>query len=483
MGPGFFMGYNIHMRGSRNSHFPLSELASLLASGQRAFLVGGTVRDMALGRPTKDLDLAADGDLPALARRIAERLDGTAFVIDAARDVHRVVARGGTGAQVDIAPLKGDILTDLSVRDFTINAMALPITGGRRVAGVSESLGEIIDPFGGMADIGRRVIRAIGREALEDDPLRMLRAFRLSRQLGFDIEKGTLSLVGELGRGIRDVSAERVRDELYMVLSDSGSARTFLRMAEAGLLKEVLPETSEMAGLAQGEPHDYDLLGHSIKSMEHAEVVMADLGGYFGTRERELRSYLDEEVDGGLKMGGLVKLCALLHDSGKPVTLKYEGGRTRFIGHDEEGARINGDMAERLRMSARSARAIAVMTRGHMRPLHMSKRGMTRHALYRYARDMGEDLPGSLVVALADALAANVVEIDGVIERRTRRPNRDTIEQDGMERFRDLESLKGQIAVGHCRYSTTGGSTWNSAGKDRQVRIRTKMLLARWRRR
>jgi poly(A) polymerase len=263
----------------------------------------------------------------------------------------------------------------------------------------------VIDPYGGMEDIKRRSIKALGDDALVSDPLRMLRAFRLSQQLEFNIDTPTFLSVSTLAGRIKDVSAERVRDELYLMLKAPGAASTFRRMAEAGLLAEVFPETREMAGLVQGEPHVYDLLTHSLMAMEFSEKVMEKPGRYFGKRAQELREYLDGEADGGLDMLGLVKLAALLHDSGKPSAMRYEYGRVRFIGHDDGGASINDRAAERLRLSARAARALVAITRWHMRPLHMSKQGLTRHALYRYARDMGEDLPGSLVVALSDAFA------------------------------------------------------------------------------
>lgn len=279
-----------------------------------------------------------------------------------------------------------------------------------------------MDPFGGMSDLDARLVRSLGRDAFLADPLRLMRAFRLAGQLGFELDERTLTLIRQLAPHVKEVSPERVRDEFYLILEGNGSAVVFRVMAEAGLLREVIPETGPMAGLPQGEPHVYDLLEHSLKAMEHAERVLGVPGLYFGGRSPEVTEYLQVFVDGGLSMSGLVKLCAFLHDVGKPATMTGPLPRVRFIGHDEEGARINAKVAERLKLSNRAARALTVTAKGHMRPLHMSQGPWTRHALYRYVRDMGDELVASLVVALADAFATRErpdsfeTDVEGVVK-------------------------------------------------------------------
>ncbi len=131
-----------------------------------------------------------------------------------------------------------------------------------------------------------------------------MRAFRLARQLDFRIEDGTLQSVRVLSQGIIDVSPERVRDELYILLEGADSSNAFRAMADAGLLEYVLPETNPMRGLPQGEPHEYDLLGHSLKAMEFAEEVMSLSGRIFGVRSAEVLRYLSERADGGFTMRG-----------------------------------------------------------------------------------------------------------------------------------------------------------------------------------
>lgn len=376
-------------------------VARVACRAGRAYIVGGTVRDIILGRQVTDIDLAVTCEAGAAAVEIARATGGTCFVMDKLRDVHRVAAPN-LGLQVDISPLKGTIENDLSARDFTINAMAVDLSG---YGGQRPGDREIIDPCGGMDDLKAGVIRALGRDAFTDDPLRMLRAFRLSAQLGFIIETATLSKITENASMIGSVSAERVRDEIYAILGCAGSAAAFRAMREAGILGHVIPETIPMAGFVQGEPHVHDLLEHSLKSMEYAEDVMDNIPECFGEHADAVREFLDGRPDGGVNMRGITRLAAFLHDVGKPCMMKFEGGRARFIGHDSAGAEINAGIAERLRMSSHVGKVLSHTASLHMRPLHLTKDEHTMRAVFRLVRDAGELLPALLIVALADARA------------------------------------------------------------------------------
>ena len=424
-----------------------------------AYLVGGAVRDIASGkkpvdrqREISDIDLAVPGSAEAVCREVAEALGGTAFVLDRDRDVWRVSLP--EGGHVDIVTLspgpykplpprpplppageEGDnlnlsprrerawggeaILADLSARDFTIDAMALSLDDLRRRK-KSRSSFDIVDPFGGLKDMQRRLVRALSKKALSDDPLRMLRAFRLANQLGFKIEENTLRYIRELTVFIDKTSQERIRDEIYVMLETPDSWRAFRAMADAGILENILPETKKMRALPQGEAHKYDLLGHSLKAMEYAESVMRDARKHFGVWSPQVSSYLMQRIDGNLTAMGLIKLAALLHDSGKPPTMFIDTGRIRFTGHDIKGAEINEMAAERLKMSSKAKELLSLTARHHMRPLHMSKQRITGHAIYRYCRDIGPHLPASLIIALADAFATRekpesiATDIEGV---------------------------------------------------------------------
>jgi poly(A) polymerase len=386
---------------------PTLRALSALPHFRGAYLVGGAVRDLIMSRDISDIDVVVPVNPEEACREAAAALNGTAFVLDKERGVWRAALP--RGAQVDVSSIKENrppglstMVTDLSARDFTVDAMALPFPDG----------GTVFDPFGGAEDIRKKLIRALSKNALSNDPLRLVRAFRLAQQLDFHIEDETLQAVRELSPLISAISPERVRDELYIMLEGADSHQPFRAMSEAGLLEHVLPETKAMRGLPQGEAHQYDLLEHSLKAMEVAEDVMLYPEEYFGIRAREVTRYLSERADGRLTMRGIIKLAALLHDSGKPDTMSREGrstggleGRIRFTGHDLKGAQLNETAAERLKMSSRAKELLSLTTMHHMRPLHMTKERITRHAMYRYVRDMDEHLPASLIIALADAFA------------------------------------------------------------------------------
>lgn len=385
-------GYNIIMDLNKT----ISEIASLVNPGATAYIVGGTVRDILLNRDTVDMDIAVSEDAEGFAQRAADMIGGTSFVLDAERNIYRA-AKAGLPFHIDVSLLRGPVEEDLALRDFTINAMAIPVSEDGRF--------ELIDPLGGQNDLKAMQIRAVSANAFTDDPLRLLRAFRLALQLGFAIEDETLGLIGAQRGKIKEASPERVRDELYLMLEEEDSAGAFRLMHLAGLLHEVIPEVGRMEGVPQPEPHEHDVLQHSFMAMYWAERVMCDLTRYFKGLAGEVSGYLDVQVDGPLTMSGLVKLCALLHDTGKPGTFSVEPGRIRFTGHDVEGEAINTGIAGRLRFSGRAANTLGKVTRAHLRPLHLTKGPFTRHAVYRYVRDIGEDLPASLIVALADAFA------------------------------------------------------------------------------
>ena len=190
------------------------------AAPQRAYLVGGTVRDSILGLDSVDLDLAVDGRSMALARRVADRIGGAYVVMDAERDVARVLRRvGGRRQQFDFAGLRAEgIVADLRARDYTVNAMALP---------VSDPWGEVLDPAGGRADLEARRLRAVSDDAFRDDPVRILRGVRLAGALDFALTADTEALALAWLPALERVSA----DASARVVILAGGARLYPRTA------------------------------------------------------------------------------------------------------------------------------------------------------------------------------------------------------------------------------------------------------------
>src|ERR687897_60256 len=176
--------------------------------GERAWLVGGALRDRLLGRPTPDLDVVIDGDVRGAARRLGRGLGGASFELSDQFGAWRIVARD-RGWQVDITPLQGGSLeADLGARDLTVNAMAEPLSGG-----------DLVDPFGGARDLAERRLRMVSPAAFAADPLRTIRAARLATELGFEIEPATAGAVRAHAARLGEVAPERVYAELRRVVT------------------------------------------------------------------------------------------------------------------------------------------------------------------------------------------------------------------------------------------------------------------------
>ncbi len=204
--------------------------ALLHSSSARVWLVGGTVRDALLRRPSGDYDLAVDGGALALGKTLARALEAPFYPLDSVRGVGRVMLAGGQ--HVDLADLRaGGIEADLRARDFTINAMAVPF-------GQSDVL---LDPTGGLADLERKLLRAASPTSFTDDPLRILRLVRQSRTLSFSIEPETFSLAVPALPGLDRVAMERVRDEFLQVLALSDASSALVTLYELGAVEKLLP--------------------------------------------------------------------------------------------------------------------------------------------------------------------------------------------------------------------------------------------------
>lgn len=220
-------------------------IAILRSAADPVYLVGGSVRDALRRVPGRDLDVAVDGNAIQIGRWLARQMQGSFYVMDAEHDVGRVIVlENGDRYHIDLAGLRGDsIRADLCARDLTFNAMGMAI---------SPSLGELLDPTGGRADLERGIVRHAYAGAFRDDPVRMLRAVRMSALPGFALHPATRTAIVSHRTLLAQVSAERLRDELMLMLDSSDSSG--LRLAlDLGLLELLLGGVSEsqlIAGIA-----------------------------------------------------------------------------------------------------------------------------------------------------------------------------------------------------------------------------------------
>ncbi|MBI4396916.1 MAG: HD domain-containing protein [Elusimicrobia bacterium] len=319
--------------------------------------------------------------------------------MDEERGVYRVVeGKNENKRTYDFSKMQGrSIEEDLKRRDFTINAMALPI----------EALNEgwpkeLMDPFLGRSDLDQRTIRLISEAALKEDPLRLLRAYRFMAELGFGIESKTQKALQKNHALILKSAPERVRDELYKILAAPDAAQVIRRVDQTGLLPSLLPEAEAMRKTGRVYYGKEGVWGHVLNGLERLDELMRSLDFYFPEFSKPLQDHLMEPV-AGYPRYVLLKLTVLLHDVGKPATAKTEDGKLHFYGHDFVGMDMAGKIAKRLRLSNEESRAMSRMVGAHMRPGNLGHQPvLTDRAIYRFYRDLEADAMGMLVVSLAD---------------------------------------------------------------------------------
>jgi poly(A) polymerase len=320
------------------------------------WIVGGAVRDAALGSEVTDLDLAVAGDPGAVARAIAAELGDHAFELSAEFGTWRVVSRRH-GWQIDATVLRGEgIEADLAERDFTIGAVAVPLGGGAEV-----------DPYGGLVDLADRVLRAVGEESFGADPLRLLRAPRLAAQLGLEIEPRTVSLARNVATRAAQPAGERQLAELRQLLGGPDPLRGLALMEELGVTAVVLPELANLRGVEQGPNHHLDVHDHTLAVLEHTLEVEGDLERFAGERAAEVANLLDEQLADEMSRRTGLRFGALFHDIGKPATRAERDGFVGFRGHDQVGAEIIGGICGRLRASRRLTQHLEALALHHLR--------------------------------------------------------------------------------------------------------------------
>ncbi|MBN2100017.1 MAG: CCA tRNA nucleotidyltransferase [Dehalococcoidia bacterium] len=391
----------------------------LPTSDAEAYLVGGWVRDRLLGRKTRDIDIAVGVSAPKFARQAAAALNGHYVLLDKAEGIARVVlleddAARETQWHLDFSTIRGTIESDLSRRDFTIDAMAIDLNEiGKR------SPPRLIDPFGGRKDLEAESIRAVSPKVFRDDPARLLRGVRLAAELGFNIDARTEAMIRRQNHLISRVASERVRDELCHILSVGNAARSIFHLDHLGLLTAIIPELDFTKGVDQPYEHYWDVFNHSVQSVATLERLFdkktgAELLGLAPHMATHIGDF-EEEISPILTRGGLVKLAILLHDIAKPQTKALEpDGRAHFYGHPTQGAEAVGGIMQRLRFSNRETKMVQKMIESHLRLWQMGgDQGLpTRRAIYRYFRDTADVSIDIMFLTLADFLATQGPNLD-----------------------------------------------------------------------
>jgi len=360
------------------------------------WIAGGALRDAALGRDVVDLDLAVAGDPAPVAKAIARAGEGHSFELSAEFATWRAVAADHSW-QIDVTALRGaTIEADLAERDFTIGAVAVPLAGG-----------EPLDPFGGLADLERGLLRVVGERSFAADPLRLLRAARFAAGLELQIDPGTVTLARAEAARAGEPAGERQLVELRKLIGGPDPLRGMQLLDELGLTAVVLPELDALHGVEQGPNHHLDVHGHTMAVLERTLQVEGELERFGGERADQLRALLAEPLADEMSRGTALRFGALVHDIGKPATRSERDGFVTFIGHDRDGVEIVGELCGRLRASRTLTRHLQDLTLHHLRLgflVHEAPLPPRRvHEYLRATEPVGADVT---LLTIADRLSA-----------------------------------------------------------------------------
>jgi tRNA nucleotidyltransferase (CCA-adding enzyme) len=356
-------------------------LERLCDRGYEAYVVGGAVRDLYMGRPVTDWDIATSAAVHEIASLFE---DFKTFSLK-----HETITLVHGKSHYEVSAFRTDRLGgsgiegDLAHRDFTINAMAHAPQGG------------IVDPYGGRRDIEAKLVRAVGNpeERFEEDPLRVMRAVRFAAEFGFRIHPGTRRAVQAMAARLGSVASERVRDELVKLLKSPNPSGGILLMKSLGLLRVVVPELLEGVGMRQNRSfHRFTVFRHILETLDRVEA------------DPDLR------------------VAALFHDIAKPRVREKIAGKFHFYGHAGESATLAREIMGRLRFGNDAIDHVSRLIALHMRDLDYHP-GWSDAAVRRLIRTVGEeDLPGFFSLREADIRAHGVVDerLDLFLELKTR---------------------------------------------------------------
>lgn len=369
----------------------------IAAAGSDAWLVGGSVRDLARGDAPGDIDLATPGEPFDLARAFADSIGGDYFVLSEEFASCRVIAPAGT--VFDFQKLRGrDITDDLRQRDFTVDAMAQPLG----------DLSTIVDPLGGRADLEAGRLAPVSDGIFTSDPLRLLRAVRLEKTLGLRMSAELEQMVRRDAALANEAAAERRFFEAVRILEAPGTADAVRRLDELRLLEELLPELTALKGITQNDYHHLDVYEHVLAAADAMGGLLADPASVFPASASQLADrLLEAPAAGDATRKQLLSLAALLHDIGKPgCRFVDENERVRFIDHDRLSAKQATQVLRRFNASNNTIKAVNQLVRQHMRLVTLVHDAtVSERARLRYLKATEPYTPESLLVSVSDRLA------------------------------------------------------------------------------
>ncbi|MFQ5772802.1 MAG: CCA tRNA nucleotidyltransferase, partial [bacterium] len=346
-------------------------IKKLEKAGFEAYIVGGCVRDFLLEKEPKDWDITTNAKPEQIMKLFPEgRYEnkfGTVIIGEIEVTTYRVETKYSDKRHPDKVTFTAKLEDDLGRRDFTINAMAMKIDKE-----------EVIDPFDGQKDLESKVIRAVGdaEERFAEDALRMLRAVRLSSELGFSLEPKTASAIKINSKNLKYISKERIRDEFTRIIMSERAEAGLRKLKDLGLLKYIIPELLAGVGMEQPKHHIYTVFEHAVKSLGYCKSASL-----------------------------AIRLAALLHDIAKPYTREGEGDEAHFYYHNTQGAKMARRILYRLKYSKKVVAKVAHLTRHHMFVYSIGE--VTERGVRRLIRRVGAEHMADLIeLRIADRLGS-----------------------------------------------------------------------------
>lgn len=354
---------------------------TLAEAGFEAYLVGGCVRDMLLGREPKDWDVTTNARPEKIQKLFPESVYendfGTVGVKTESEDpklkvieitTYRIEGKYTDKRHPDEVRFAKTLTEDLSRRDFTVNALAMNLKG------------EVVDPFDGTADLKEKIIRTVGKpeERFHEDALRLMRAVRFAVELDFEIETNTRRAIEKLSGELEMIAKERVRDEFTKMIATPRAAKGVILLEELNLLQYVLPELHEGVGVGQNLHHIYTVFEHSVRALDYAAKQDYSLA---------------------------VRMAALLHDVGKPRAKQGNGSTSTFYQHEFIGAKMAAKALDRLRFSKEFIEQVVHLVRYHM--FYYNVGAVSERGVRRFLARVGpETVPDLLRVREADRIGS-----------------------------------------------------------------------------
>ncbi len=364
-----------------------------------AYLIGGFVRDFLLNRPCKDIDIVCVGSGIKLAERFASMLPGnphvtvfktygTAMLHAGDWEVEFVGARKESYSADSRKPSveTGTLQDDQNRRDFTINALGVSLN--------RETLGQLIDPFDGINDLRRKIIRTPlpPAETFSDDPLRIMRGLRFAAQLNFDIDADTYQGMTEMRERLSIVSAERISAELNKIIESKVPSYGFKLLYFSKILEVIFPEMVALAGAENKEGHTHkDNFFHTLEVLDNVAEKSEDLW---------------------------LRWAAILHDIAKPATKRYvQGEGWTFHGHEDKGAKMVPRIFSRFKLPLNEKmRFVQSLVKLHLRPIALVKNTVTDSAVRRIIFEAGEALEALMILCRADVTTKNPMKAKRFLE-------------------------------------------------------------------